>query len=115
MFTIEDKPWFEVYKAAVLELEPEKLPGRIVEAKEAVQMRLKDIQGDTDHREERHQIEDALNNLRTLERFEVTPSLVRSVIQSGGRHSRTFRSYLHASISCLLNLQQGNRTRNHKD
>ena len=68
MFESEDKPWFEVYKAAMLELDPEKLPERIVAAKGAVQLRLKDIQGDTNHHAERQQIEDALDNLRTLER-----------------------------------------------
>ena len=66
MFASEDKPWFEVYKAAVLD--PQKLPGRIVAAKEAVQLRLMEIQGDTDHHAERQQIEDALTSLRTLER-----------------------------------------------
>lgn len=68
MFAIEDKPWFEVYKAAILELDRQKLPGRIVAAKEAVQLRLKDIQEDADHHAERQQIEDALSSLRTLER-----------------------------------------------
>lgn len=67
MFASETKPWFEVYKAAVLELDPQKLPNRIVAAKEAVQLRLKEIQGDTDHHAERQQIEDALNSLRILE------------------------------------------------
>lgn len=64
----EDKPWFEVYKAAMLELDPRKLPVRIVAAKEEIQLRLKGIQGDTDHHAERQQIEDAMSNLRTLER-----------------------------------------------
>ena len=68
MFADEDKPWFEVYKAAVLELDLQKLPGRIVAAKEAVQLRLKEIQGDTDHHAERQEIEDALSSLRILER-----------------------------------------------
>ena len=31
MFASEDKPWFEVYRAAMLELDPEKLPQCIVE------------------------------------------------------------------------------------
>ena len=45
MFASEHKPWFEVYRAAMLELDSERLPERIVAAKEAVQMRLKEIQG----------------------------------------------------------------------
>ena len=68
MVASENKSWFEVYKAAMLELDLQKLPGRIVAAKVAVQLRLKGIQGDTDHHAERQQIEDALNSLRTLER-----------------------------------------------
>lgn len=68
MLASDDKPWFEVYKAAVLELDLQKLPGRIVAAKEAVQLRLIEIQGDADHHAERQQIEDALSSLRTLER-----------------------------------------------
>lgn len=55
-------------KAAVLELDLCKLPERIVAAREAVQLRLREIQGDTDHHAERQQIEDALSALRTLER-----------------------------------------------
>jgi hypothetical protein len=68
MFASEDKPWFEVYQAAMLELDHQKLPGRIVVAKEAVRLRLEEIQGDSDHHAERQQIEDALSCLRTLER-----------------------------------------------
>jgi hypothetical protein len=68
MLASEDKPWFEVYKTAMLELDPQKLPERIVAAKEAVRLRLKDIEGDSDHHAERQQIEDALNSLRILER-----------------------------------------------
>ena len=68
MFAGEDKSWFEVYKAAMLELDPQKLPGRILAATKAVQLRLIEIQGDTDHHAERQQIEDALSSLRTLER-----------------------------------------------
>lgn len=67
MSASEDKSWFEVYEAAMLELDPRKLPGRIAAAKEAIQLRLKDIQGDADHHTERQQIEDALNGLRALE------------------------------------------------
>lgn len=53
VFASEDKPWFERHKAAMLELDPQTLPGRIVAAKDAVQLRLKDIEGDSDHHAER--------------------------------------------------------------
>jgi hypothetical protein len=65
---VEDNPWFQAYQAAMLELDPQKLPDRIVAAKEAVQLRLEEIQGDTDHHAERQQMEEALSSLRTLER-----------------------------------------------
>ena len=68
MFASEHKPWFGAYRAALLELDPEKLPGRIAAATKAVQLRLEDIQGDLDHHAERQQIKDALDNLRILER-----------------------------------------------
>jgi len=68
MFASEHEPWFDVYRAAMLELDSEKLPERIVAARKAVQWRLKDIQGDPDHHAEREEIEYALNNLRILER-----------------------------------------------
>ena len=68
MLASEDNPWFEVYKAAMLELNPQKLPERIAAAREAVRLRLEEIRGDSDHRAERCQMEDALNVLRTLER-----------------------------------------------
>ena len=67
MFASEDNSWFRVYKAALLELDPQKLPARIGAAKEKVRLRLEEIQGDSDHHAERQQIEDALNNLRVLE------------------------------------------------
>jgi hypothetical protein len=66
MLASEDKPWFEFYKAAILELDVEKLPKRIVAANEAVQLRLKEIEGDSDHHAERQDIADALNALKTL-------------------------------------------------
>ena len=68
MLASEDKSWFEVYKAALLELDPQKLPERISAAKEKVRLRLEEIRGDSDHHAERQQIEDALNSLRVLER-----------------------------------------------
>lgn len=64
----EDKPWFDAYRAAILELDLQKLPERINAAREAVRSRLKDIEGDSNHHAERRQIEDALGDLRVLER-----------------------------------------------
>jgi PDZ domain len=61
-------PLLEKGKVVHRVCDPRSLPERIVAAKEAVQSRLKDIQGESDHHEERQQIEDALNSLRILER-----------------------------------------------
>ena len=44
-------------RAAMFELDPEKLPERIIAPNEAVKVRLKDIQGDADHHAERQEIE----------------------------------------------------------
>ena len=64
-----NKSWFEAYTSAMLEFDPEKLSARIDAAREAAQARLDDIDGDSNHRAERRQIEDALSGLRTLERL----------------------------------------------
>lgn len=68
MLASKDKPWFDVYKIAILELDAEKLPERIVAANEAIQLRLKELEGDADHHAERQDIEDASNALKMLER-----------------------------------------------
>ncbi|HEX8818117.1 MAG TPA: hypothetical protein VF753_21690 [Terriglobales bacterium] len=68
MSASEDNSWFEVYRAAMLEFDPQKLPERILAAKEAVRLRLKEIQADVDHHAERQRMEDALRGLRALER-----------------------------------------------
>lgn len=61
--------WYRIYASAMLELEQAKLAGRIGDARSEIAARiekLKDMPGL--HGTERHAIEDALNNLRTLER-----------------------------------------------
>jgi hypothetical protein len=68
MLASKDKPWFALYKAAILELDTEKLPERIVAANAAVRLRLKEIEGDSGHghHAERRDIEDALSSLKAL-------------------------------------------------
>jgi hypothetical protein len=61
--------WVQLYKAAVFELGQSLIAGRIAEARAEIVKRietLRDIPGL--HGEERQAIEDAINNLRVLER-----------------------------------------------
>ena len=61
--------WEGPYKAAVLELDLEKLPQRVHEAKAAIDARLHELQLDHGGRaEERQAISDALASLNVLRR-----------------------------------------------
>jgi len=61
--------WEELYKAAVLELDREKLPDRLHAAKAAIDDRLHELQLDHGGRaEERQAISDALASLNVLRR-----------------------------------------------
>lgn len=65
----ERQEWYELYEKAVLELQQAKVAGRIGDARSGIAARiekLRDIPGL--HGPERQAIEDALNNLRVLER-----------------------------------------------
>jgi hypothetical protein len=68
----DQEKWVELYKSAVLELEQSLMSGRIAGARAEIVKRLealREIPGQ--HHEERQAIEDALNNLRFLEREDV--------------------------------------------
>jgi hypothetical protein len=58
--------WQQEYQAALLELEPRKLPQRIANAEAAIFKRLEAISRGTNHQAERQAIEDALASLRVL-------------------------------------------------
>jgi hypothetical protein len=60
--------WFELYSAAVLELEPDRLIERVDAAESAIHGRLRDLQYDSDHHEERQLIGDAQHTLSFLRR-----------------------------------------------
>jgi len=67
----EKEEWFRLYKRAMLELEQAKMVGRIQDARSGITARIEkllDIPGL--HEREKQAIEDALNNLRTLERVD---------------------------------------------
>jgi hypothetical protein len=61
------KDWVEAYLRAALEVDGQKMPGRIVAAREAVAGRLKDLEGNSDHHAERHEMQSALAALTSLE------------------------------------------------
>jgi hypothetical protein len=61
-------PWFDLYASAVLEVEPERLIERVDAAEAAIHGRLRDLQYDSDHHEERQLIEDAQRTLSFLRR-----------------------------------------------
>lgn len=59
--------WVEVYHRAVLEVDGQKMPERIVAARQAIGERLQGLNGDPEPPEEKQQIEDALSALAVLE------------------------------------------------
>ena len=59
--------WVESYLRAALEVDGQKMPWRIVTAREAIAVRLKDLQGNSDHHAERHEMQSALDTLTRLE------------------------------------------------
>jgi hypothetical protein len=64
----KSQPWFELYASAVLELEPERVIERVDAAEAAIHGRLRDLQYDSDHHEERQLMEDAQRTLGFLRR-----------------------------------------------
>lgn len=62
------QPWYQLYAAAVVELNPERLIERMDAAEAAIHGRLRDLQYDSDHHEERRSIVDAQRVLAFLRR-----------------------------------------------
>jgi hypothetical protein len=60
--------WQNEYQAALVELDREKLPERVVVSETAIFNRLQVISRSSDHQAERQAIEDALAALRVLKR-----------------------------------------------
>ena len=59
--------WSDAYIRVALEVDVQKMPDRIVAARDAVADRLKNLEGDSDHHAERHEIEAAMAALISLE------------------------------------------------
>jgi hypothetical protein len=64
----ESQQWYQLYASAVVELDPERLMEHVNATEAAVHSRLRDLQYDSDHREERQLMEDALRTLDLLRR-----------------------------------------------
>jgi hypothetical protein len=62
-----NREWKEAYIRAALEVDVQKMPDRIVAARDAVAGRLKDLEGNSDHHAERHEMQTALAALTCLE------------------------------------------------
>ena len=60
--------WYQLYASAVVELDPKQLIKRVNETEAAIHGRLRDLQYDSDHHEERQLIEDAQGTLAFLRR-----------------------------------------------
>jgi hypothetical protein len=88
--------WVESYLRAAVEVDGQKMPWRIVTAREAIAMRLKDLKGNSDHHAERHEMQSALATLTRLENEApdvdrakrpppVTPSAATDELKPGDR------------------------------
>ena len=62
----KSQPWYGLYASAVLELEPKQVTERVDAAEAAIHGRLRDLQYDSDHHEERELMKDAQRTLSFL-------------------------------------------------
>ena len=66
--------WRELYRAALVELQPEELRQRIADAEKAIQQRIAELRrNDSDPGEELRELDDALRGLRILANTECKP------------------------------------------
>jgi hypothetical protein len=61
--------WIALYKAALLELDPQKMPERILLASKALRERSRKLQGSGGHYGEKLEIEYAIRNLHVAEKM----------------------------------------------
>jgi hypothetical protein len=69
VFPKRQKQWLDVYKAALLEPDVQKMPKRIVVARTALQERLRDLQSGRGNYVEQLEIDYAIRNLGVAERM----------------------------------------------
>ena len=58
--------WDQTYRLAVLEVDAQMMPERISAARKAIAGRLQEIEGNSDHREEREKLEHAVHALKVM-------------------------------------------------
>ena len=63
----EDTGWKERYMQTILEVNGQKMPERIAATRAAIAGQLHDLEHDSDHHAERHEIEKSLRALSELE------------------------------------------------
>ena len=64
----KSQPWYQLYASAVVELDPKQLIERVDATEAAIRGRLRNLQYDSDHHEERQLMEDAQHTLAFLRR-----------------------------------------------
>ena len=69
MFSEGQKGWFDLYRAALLELDLQKMPKRIVLASKALQRRSQELQVSSGEWGEKLEINYAIRNLHVAERM----------------------------------------------
>jgi len=69
MNTAKDQPWYQLYASAIVELDSKRLIDRVAATEAAINGRLRDLQCDSDHHEERHMMGDAQRTLEFLRRY----------------------------------------------
>jgi hypothetical protein len=62
-----NQKWVDSYLRAALEVDGQQMPGRIAAARKAVAARLEELEGNSDHHAERHDMQAALAALTSLD------------------------------------------------
>jgi hypothetical protein len=65
----KSQPWYRLYASAVIELDPKQFIERVDASEAAIHGRLRDLQYDSDHHEERQLMADAQHTLALLRRL----------------------------------------------
>jgi hypothetical protein len=60
--------WQRIIHEALVELDPEKLKGKVAKAEAVIFERMQDLGPGADHADERHALQDASNSLLTLKK-----------------------------------------------
>lgn len=64
---MNNEKWEELYMIAAKEVDGKKVPDRVDAVREAIRGRLQDLEGDSDHHEERVNLKSTLARLDVLE------------------------------------------------